>query len=139
MIEAACLSIGSFCQSSSVMNGMKGCSRRRAGRARKTRVACAALRAFAVRAARRALDELDVPVAELVPEEVVERLRRVVEAEAVERRLGVARGGRRGARGSSGRPERASAWTLVERRRRASSRCMRAKRVAFQILLAKVR
>jgi hypothetical protein len=85
--DAVGLRIGSACQISSVMNGMNGCSRRMT-------------RSSTVSSERRTLSlgssppysvglKLEVPVADLAPDEAVERRRRVIEAVRRQRRAGV--------------------------------------------------
>ena len=62
------------------MNGIIGCSSRSAASSTKTRLRCTAS-ARRVAAGEASLGELDVPVAELAPEEVVERAGDVAELE----------------------------------------------------------
>ena len=76
---------GSRCQISSVMKGMKGCSSRSSRSSTCTSTARVASFAVRVRAGEHRLRQLDVPVAELAPGELVERRGGVGELVRVER------------------------------------------------------
>ena len=104
----------SFSQISSVRNGMNGCSSASEPSRQRRSTPARRLRGLRVRAREGRLDHLEIAVAELVPDERVDRLGRLVEAERLE--VAVRRRPRspRGATGSSGparlsvRPARSS-------------------------------
>ncbi len=96
------------------------------------------------------LDEFEVPVAELAPEELVDGVGGFVEAVGGEGAIDFRGRRRRGARRSSGFSSGdvlgrvgdagcAAGMDGCSRRLRPRSSCMKRKRAAFQILLAKAR
>ena len=81
---------GSFCQISSVMKGMKGCSSLRTALSTRSRTPWQWRRAAGVFfVVELGLDEFQVPVAELVPDELVKRVGRLIEVVGVQRRAGL--------------------------------------------------
>ena len=95
--------------SSSVTNGISGCSRRSSASSTCSSVWRVLSAAAASLAVERGLGEFDEPVAELVPGEFVQRLREQVEAIRGEVRCGLAPRPAPGARGSSARHRCAAA------------------------------
>jgi hypothetical protein len=122
------------------MNGMIGCSRRSAPSSTCTSVAFAAARLAADRVRLHArLDQLEVPVGELAPEEVVGALRSLVEPERLEVRVTSAV-----AADSRDRIQRSASLQVATtsstgRTDGSSPMFISAKRPAFQILLEKLR
>ncbi len=84
--------LGSFCQISSLANGTNGCSRRRLSSSTVASMPWVRKRRRSSPEAERRLGQLDVPVAQLVPHEVVDGAGRLAEAELAQRRVHRRRG-----------------------------------------------
>ena len=122
------------CHNSSVTNGISGCSSYSRRSSTYSNVCASAAAAAASSPLSTGFDELDVPVAELVPRELVERLREQVEAVGGE----VLRGGFGSASRSRDRIQRSASVVGCGTPRLAPSEFISTKRVGVPQLVAEV-